>query len=142
MQALGKIEKKKSLIISATESANPETTTIGIASGDGRRGEEHVSILFPWIFAVCRHFLRVERDRRPALHGSFPLIPGAVSNDFNSNAASQETLSTLAATRAAKLSSIPTISAGVLRRYRRIAPAYYVLGFTSSNSLKMDIIAG
>jgi hypothetical protein len=71
-----------------------------------------------------------------SLHGQSAYNGNAVLNDLNNNAASQETLSTLAADTGGKAFFDTNDFSGVFTQVQRDTSAYYVLGFTSTNALK------
>jgi hypothetical protein len=70
------------------------------------------------------------------LHGQSAYNGNAVLNDLSGNAASQETLSTLAADTGGKAFFDSNDFSGVFTQVQKDSSAYYVLGFTSTNPLK------
>ena len=86
--------------------------------------------------AVSRRFLRAAKRKTRALHGQSAYNGSAVFNDLNSNAASQETLSTLADDTGGKAFFDSNDFSGVFSQVQKDTSAYYVLGFTSNNPLK------
>ncbi|MGH9741310.1 MAG: VWA domain-containing protein, partial [Candidatus Acidiferrum sp.] len=71
-----------------------------------------------------------------SLHGQSAYNGAAVLSDFSNNAASQETLATLAADTGGKAFFDTNDFSGVFTQVQRDTSAYYVLGFTSTNRLK------
>src|SRR5205823_13351124 len=71
-----------------------------------------------------------------SLHGQSAYNGAAVLNDLNNNAATQETLSTLAADTGGKAFFDSNDFGGVFSQVQKDTSAYYVLGFTSTNALK------
>ena len=70
------------------------------------------------------------------MHGQSAYNGAAVLNDLSGNAASQETLSTLAADTGGKAFFDTNDFSGVFTQVQKDSSAYYVLGFVSTNSLK------
>lgn len=71
-----------------------------------------------------------------SLHGQSAYTGASVLNDLNSNAATQETLSTLAADTGGKAFFDSNDFSGVFSQVQKDTSAYYILGYTSSNHLK------
>jgi hypothetical protein len=70
------------------------------------------------------------------LHGQSAYTGASVLNDLNSNAATQETLSTLAADTGGKAFFDSNDFSGVFSQVQKDTSAYYILGYTSLNHLK------
>jgi len=71
-----------------------------------------------------------------SLHGQSAYTGASVLNDLNSNAATQETLSTLAADTGGKAFFDSNDFSGVFSQVQKDTSAYYILGYSSSNHLK------
>lgn len=71
-----------------------------------------------------------------SLHGQSAYTGASVLNDLNSNAASQETLSTLAADTGGKAFFDSNDFSGVFSQVQKDTSAYYILGYSSSNHLR------
>jgi VWFA-related protein len=136
MQALGKIEQKKSLIyfsngISQTGSDNQSALRAATAAAV----KNNVSI-YPVDVRGLQAFPPGGEAQNASLHGQSAYNGAAVLNDLSGNAASQETLSTLAADTGGKAFFDSNDFSGVFTQVQKDSSAYYVLGFTSTNPLK------
>jgi VWFA-related protein len=136
MQALGKIEQKKSLIyfsngISQTGTDNQSALRAATAAAV----KNNVSIYTVDIRGL-QAFPPGGEAQNASLHGQSAYNGAAVLGDLNSNAASQETLSTLAADTGGKAFFDTNDFSGVFTQVQKDSSAYYVLGFTSTNPLK------
>lgn len=136
MQALGKIQQKKSLIyfsngISQTGTDNQSALRAATAAAV----KNNVSI-YPVDVRGLQAFPPGGEAQSASLHGQSAYNGAAVLNDLSGNAASQETLSTLAADTGGKAFFDTNDFSGVFTQVQRDSSAYYVLGFTSTNPLK------
>jgi VWFA-related protein len=136
MQALGKIEQKKSLIyfsngISQTGTDNQSALRAATAAAV----KNNVSI-YPVDVRGLQAFPPGGEAQSASLHGQSAYNGAAVLNDLSGNAASQETLSTLAADTGGKAFFDTNDFSGVFTQVQKDSSAYYVLGFTSTNPLK------
>ncbi len=136
MQALGKIEQKKSLIyfsngISQTGTDNQSALRAATAAAV----KNNVSI-YPVDIRGLQAFPPGGEAQNASLHGQSAYNGAAVLNDLSGNAASQETLSTLAADTGGKAFFDTNDFRGVFTQVQKDSSAYYVLGFTSSNPVK------
>jgi VWFA-related protein len=136
MQALGKIQQKKSLIyfsngISQTGTDNQSALRAATAAAV----KNNVSI-YPVDVRGLQAFPPGGEAQNASLHGQSAYNGNAVLNDLNGNAASQETLSTLAADTGGKAFFDTNDFGGVFTQVQKDSSAYYVLGFTSTNPLK------
>jgi VWFA-related protein len=136
MQALGKIQQKKSLIyfsngISQTGSDNQSALRAATAAAV----KNNVSI-YPVDVRGLQAFPPGGEAQNASLHGQSAYNGAAVLNDLSGNAASQETLSTLAADTGGKAFFDSNDFSGVFTQVQKDSSAYYVLGFTSTNPLK------
>jgi VWFA-related protein len=136
MQALGKINQKKSIIYFSNgisqsgvdnQSALRTTTAAAVRA--------NVSI-YPLDVRGLQAFPPGGEAQSASLHGQSAYNGNAVFNDLNSNASSQETLSTLAEDTGGKAFFDSNDFSGVFSQVQKDTSAYYVLGFTSSNSQK------
>ncbi len=136
MQALGKITQKKSLIyfsngISQTGTDNQSA----LRSATAAAVKNNVSI-YPVDVRGLQAFPPGGEAQNASLHGQSAYNGNAVLNDLGGNAASQETLSTLAADTGGKAFFDTNDFGGVFSQVQKDTSAYYVLGFTSLNPLK------
>ncbi len=136
MDALGKIQQKKSLIyfsngISQTGTDNQSALRSATASAV----KNNVSI-YPVDVRGLQAFPPGGEAQNASLHGQSAYNGNAVLNDLSGNAASQETLSTLAADTGGKAFFDTNDFSGVFSQVQKDTSAYYVLGFTSTNRLK------
>jgi VWFA-related protein len=136
MQALGKINQKKSIIyfsngISQSGVDNQSALRAATASAV----KNNVSI-YPLDVRGLEAFPPGGQAQNASLHGQSAYNGGAVLNDLDSNAASQETLSTLASDTGGKAFFDSNDFSGVFSQVQKDTSAYYVLGFTSNNPLK------
>jgi VWFA-related protein len=136
MQALGKIQQKKSLIyfsngISQTGTDNQSALRAATAAAV----KNNVSI-YPVDVRGLQAFPPGGEAQSASLHGKSAYNGAAVMNDLSGNAASQETLSTLAADTGGKAFFDTNDFSGVFTQVQKDSSAYYVLGFVSTNALK------
>ncbi|HXJ06643.1 MAG TPA: VWA domain-containing protein [Candidatus Acidoferrum sp.] len=136
MDALGKIQQKKSLIYFSngiSQSGNDNQSALRAATAAAVKN--NVSIYTVDIRGL-QAFPPGGDAQSASLHGQSAYNGAAVLSDFSNNAASQETLSTLAADTGGKAFFDTNDFSGVFTQVQKDTSAYYVLGFTSSNSLK------
>jgi VWFA-related protein len=136
MQALGKIQQKKSLVyfsngISQTGNDNQSALRAATAAAV----KNNVSI-YPVDVRGLQAFPPGGEAQNASLHGQSAYNGNAVLNDLNNNAASQETLSTLAADTGGKAFFDTNDFSGIFSQVQKDTSAYYVLGFTSTNPAK------
>jgi VWFA-related protein len=136
MQTLGKIQQKKSLIyfsngISQTGNDNQSALRAATAAAV----KNNVSI-YPVDVRGLQAFPPGGEAQNASLHGQSAYNGNAVLNDLNNNAASQETLTTLAADTGGKAFLDTNDFSGVFSQVQKDTSAYYVLGFTSTNPAK------
>ncbi len=136
MQALGKIQQKKSLIyfsngISQTGTDNQSALRAATAAAV----KNNVSI-YPVDVRGLQAFPPGGEAQSASLHGQSAYNGAAVLNALSGNAASQETLSTLAADTGGKAFFDTNDFSGVFTQVQKDSSAYYVLGFVSTNALK------
>jgi VWFA-related protein len=136
MEGLGIISQKKSIIYFSngiTQSGTDNQSALRAATAAAVKN--NVSI-YPLDVRGLQAFPPGGEARNASLHGQSAYNGSAVFNDLNSNAASQETLSTLADDTGGKAFFDSNDFSGVFSQVQRDTSAYYVLGFTSTNALK------
>ena len=136
MQTLGKISQKKSIIYFSngiTQSGVDNQSALRAATAAAVKA--NVSI-YPLDVRGLQAFPPGGEAQNASLHGQSAYNGNAVFNDLNSNAASQETLSTLADDTGGKAFFDSNDFSGVFSQVQKDTSAYYVLGFTSNNPLK------
>src|SRR5881396_2290521 len=136
MQALGKLPQKKNLIyfsngITQTGADNQSALRAATAAAV----KANVSI-YSMDIRGSQAFPPGGEAQSASLHGQSAYSGAAVLNDLNGNAASQETLSTLAADTGGKAFFDSNDFGAVFSQVQKDSSAYYVLGFTSSNKAR------
>ena len=136
MLAMGKIPQKKSLIyFSNGISQSGVDNQSALRTATAAAVKANVSI-YPVDVRGLSAFPPGGQAQSASLHGQSAYSGASVLNDLNSNAASQETLYTLAADTGGKAFMDTNDLSGVFTQVQKDTSAYYVLGFTSSNHLK------
>jgi VWFA-related protein len=136
MQTLGKIPQKKALVYFSngiTQSGTDNQSALRAATAAAVKA--NVSI-YPVDIRGLQAFPPGGEAQSASLHGQAAYSGASVLNDLNSNAASQETLSTLATDTGGKAFFDSNDFGGVFAQVQKDSSAYYVLGFTSTNGLK------
>jgi VWFA-related protein len=136
MQTLGKISQKKSIIYFSngiTQSGVDNQSALRAATAAAVKA--NVSI-YPLDVRGLQAFPPGGEAQNASLHGQTGYNGQAVFNDLNGNAASQETLSTLAEDTGGKAFFDSNDFSGVFSQIQKDTSAYYVLGFTSTNPAK------
>jgi VWFA-related protein len=136
MQGLGKINQKKSIIYFSNG-----ITQSGVDNQSALRATTAAAVkanvsIYPLDVRGLEAFPPGGQAQNASLHGQSAYNGGAVLSDLDSNAASQETLSTLAADTGGKAFFDSNDFSGVFSQVQKDTSAYYVLGFTSNNPLK------
>src|SRR6266436_1625202 len=136
MQTLGKISQKKAVIyfsngISQNGVDNQSTLRAATASAV----KANVSI-YPVDIRGLQAFPPGGEAQNASLHGQSAYNGAAVLSDLSSNAATQDTLSTLASDTGGKAFFDSNDFSAVFSQVQKDSSAYYVLGFTSTNALK------
>src|SRR6266404_2415061 len=136
MQSLGKISQKKAIIyfsngISQNGVDNQSTLRAATASAV----KANVSI-YPVDIRGLQAFPPGGEAQNASLHGQSAYNGAAVLSDLSSNAATQDTLSTLASDTGGKAFFDSNDFSGVFSQVQKDSSAYYVLAFTSSNAMK------
>jgi VWFA-related protein len=136
IQAVGKLPQKKSLIYFSngiTQSGVDNQSALRAATAAAVKA--NVSI-YPLDVRGLQALPGGGEAQNASLHGQSAYTGASVLNDLNSNAASQETLSTLAADTGGKAFFDSNDFSGVFSQVQKDASAYYILGYTSSNHAK------
>ena len=136
MQALGKINQKKSIIYFSngiTQSGVDNQSALRATTASAVKA--NVSI-YPLDVRGLQAFPPGGEAQNASLHGQSAYNGNAVFNDLNGNANSQETLSTLADDTGGKAFFDSNDFSGVFSQVQKDTSAYYVLGFTSTQSAK------
>ena len=136
MQSLGKISQKKAIIyFSNGISQNGVDNQSALRAATASAVKANVSI-YPVDIRGLEAFPPGGQAQNASLHGQSAYNGAAVLNDLNSNAASQDTLSTLASDTGGKAFFDSNDFGAVFAQVQKDSSAYYVLGFTSTNALK------
>jgi VWFA-related protein len=136
MQALGKISQKKAIIYfsnGVSQSGVDNQSALRAATASAVKA--NVSI-YPVDIRGLQAFPPGGEAQNASLHGQSAYNGAAVLNDLSSNAATQETLSTLASDTGGKAFFDSNDFGVVFSQVQKDSSAYYVLGFTSANALK------
>ncbi len=136
VQAVGKLSQKKSLIYFSngiTQSGVDNQSTLRAATAAAVKS--NVAI-YPIDVRGLQALPAGGEAQNASLHGQSAYSGASVLNDLNSNAASQETLSTLAADTGGKAFFDSNDFSGVFSQVQKDTSAYYMLGYTSSNHLR------
>jgi VWFA-related protein len=136
MQTLGKISQKKAIIyFSNGISQNGVDNQSALRAATASAVKANVSI-YPVDIRGLQAFPPGGEAQNASLHGQSTYNGAAVLNDLNSNAATQDTLSTLASDTGGKAFFDSNDFGAVFSQVQKDSSAYYVLGFTSTNALK------
>ncbi len=136
MQTLGKISQKKAIIyFSNGISQNGVDNQSALRAATAAAVKANVSI-YPVDIRGLQAFPPGGEAQNASLHGQSAYNGAAVLNDLSSNAATQETLSTLASDTGGKAFFDSNDFSAVFSQVQKDSSAYYVLGFTSTNALK------
>ena len=136
MQTLGKISQKKAIIyFSNGVSQNGVDNQSALRAATASAVKANVSI-YPVDIRGLQAFPPGGEAQNASLHGQSAYNGAAVLNDLSGNAASQETLSTLASDTGGKAFFDSNDFGAVFSQVQKDSSAYYVLGFTSTNALK------
>ena len=136
IQAVGKLPQKKSLIYFSngiSQSGVDNQSALRAATAAAVRS--NVAI-YPLDVRGLQALPGGGEAQNASLHGQSAYSGASVLNDLNSNAASQETLSTLAADTGGKAFFDSNDFSGVFSQVQKDTSAYYILGYTSTNHLK------
>ena len=136
MQTLGKISQKKAIIyFSNGISQNGVDNQSALRAATASAVKANVSI-YPVDIRGLQAFPPGGEAQNASLHGQSAYNGAAVLNDLNTNASTQDTLSTLASDTGGKAFFDSNDFGAVFSQVQKDSSAYYVLGFTSTNALK------
>ena len=136
IQSVGKLSQKKSLIYFSngiSQSGVDNQSALRAATASAVKA--NVAI-YPLDVRGLQALPGGGEAQNASLHGQSAYTGASVLNDLNSNAATQETLSTLAADTGGKVFFDSNDFSGVFSQVQKDTSAYYILGYTSSNHLK------
>lgn len=136
MEPLGKFPQKKSVIYFSNG-----ITQSGVDNQSAQRAATAAAVkanvsIYPVDVRGLQAFPPGGEAQSASLHGQSAYSGASVLNDMNGNAASQETLYTLAADTGGKAFLDSNDFGGVFAQVQKDTSAYYVLGYTSANHLK------
>ncbi len=136
IQAVGKLPQKKSLIyLSNGISQSGVDNQSALRAATAAAVKSNVSI-YPLDVRGLQALPAGGEAQNASLHGQSAYTGASVLNDLNSNASSQETLSTLAADTGGKAFFDSNDFSGVFSQVQKDTSAYYILGYSSSNHAK------
>jgi len=136
IQSVGKLSQKKSLIYFSngiSQSGVDNQSALRVATAAAVKA--NVAI-YPLDVRGLQALPGGGEAQNASLHGQSAYNGASVLNDLNSNAATQETLSTLAADTGGKAFFDSNDFSGVFSQVQKDTSAYYILGYTSSNHMK------
>ena len=136
IQSVGKLPQKKSLIyFSNGISQSGVDNQSALRAATATAVKANVAI-YPLDVRGLQALPGGGEAQNASLHGQSAYTGASVLNDLNSNAASQETLSTLAADTGGKAFFDSNDFSSVFSQVQKDTSAYYILGYTSSNHLR------
>jgi VWFA-related protein len=136
VQAVGKLSQKKSLIyFSNGISQSGVDNQSALRAATAAAVKSNVAI-YPLDVRGLQALPPGGEAQNASLHGQSAYTGASVLNDLNSNAATQETLSTLAADTGGKAFFDSNDFSGVFSQVQKDTSVYYILGYTSSNHAK------
>jgi VWFA-related protein len=136
VQSVGKLSQKKSLIyFSNGISQSGVDNQSALRAATAAAVKSNVAI-YPLDVRGLQALPGGGEAQNASLHGQSAYSGASVLNDLNSNAASQDTLSTLAADTGGKAFFDSNDFSGVFSQVQKDTSAYYILGYTSTNHLK------
>jgi VWFA-related protein len=136
VQSVGKLSQKKSLIYFSngiSQSGVDNQSALRAATASAVKA--NVAI-YPIDVRGLQALPPGGEAQNASLHGQSAYTGASTLNDLNSNASTQETLSTLAADTGGKAFFDSNDFSGVFSQVQKDTSAYYILGYTSSNHLK------
>ena len=136
VQSVGKLSQKKSLIyFSNGISQSGVDNQSALRAATAAAVKANVAI-YPIDVRGLQALPAGGEAQNASLHGQSAYTGASILNDLNSNASTQETLSTLAADTGGKAFFDSNDFSGVFSQVQKDTSAYYTLGYTSSNHLK------
>src|SRR5690242_1802393 len=136
MQALGKLNQKKSLIyFSNGISQSGVDNQSALRAATAAAVKANVSI-YSMVIRGLQALPPGGEAQAASLHGQSAYSGASVLNDLNSNASSQETLATLSSDTGGKAFFDSNDFSDVFSQVQKDTSAYYLLGFVSNNPLK------
>src|SRR6266700_2287332 len=136
VQSVGKLSQKKSLIyFSNGISQSGVDNQSALRAATAAAVKANVAI-YPIDVRGLQALPAGGEAQTASLHGQSAYTGASILNDLNSNAATQETLSTLAADTGGKAFFDSNDFSGVFSQVQKDTSAYYILGYTSSNHWK------
>jgi VWFA-related protein len=136
IQSVGKLSQKKSLIyFSNGISQSGVDNQSALRAATAAAVKANVAI-YPLDVRGLQALPGGGEAQNASLHGQSAYTGASVLNDLNSNAATQEALSTLAADTGGKAFFDSNDFSGVFSQVQKDTSAYYILGYTSSNHVK------
>jgi VWFA-related protein len=136
MMTLGKIPQKKSIVyFSNGITQNGVDNQSALRATTAAAVKANVSI-YPMDIRGLQALPGGGEAQSASLHGVSAYSGQSVLNDLSSNAASQDTLATLASDTGGKAFFDSNDFTGVFSQVQKDSSAYYVLGFTSTNSAR------
>jgi VWFA-related protein len=136
IQSVGQLSQKKSLIyFSNGISQSGVDNQSALRAATAAAVKANVAI-YPLDVRGLQALPAGGEAQNASLHGQSAYSGASVLNDLNSNAATQETLSTLAADTGGKAFFDSNDFSGVFSQVQKDTSAYYILGYSSSNHVK------
>src|SRR6266404_4974717 len=136
VQSVGKLSQKKGLIyFSNGISQSGVDNQSALRAATAAAVKANVAI-YPIDVRGLQALPAGGESQNASLHGQSAYTGASILNDLNSNAATHETLSTLAADTGGKAFFDSNDFSGVFSQVQKDSSVYYVLGFTSSNHAK------
>src|SRR6201995_2006194 len=133
IMTLGKIPQKKSIVyFSNGITQNGVDNQSALRATTAAAVKANVSI-YPMDIRGLQALPAGGEAQSASLHGVSAYSGQSVLNDLSSNAASQDTLATLASDTGGKAFFDSNDFTGVFSQVQKDSSAYYVLGFTSTN---------
>ncbi len=136
MQSLAKLPQKKSVIYFSngiTQSGVDNQAALHAATAAAVKANASIYSLD---VRGLQAFPPGGEAQNASLHGQSAYTGASILNDLNGNAASQDTLATLAADTGGKAFFDSNDFSGVFSQVQKDSSVYYVLGFTSNNPAK------
>jgi VWFA-related protein len=136
IQAVGKLPQKKSLIYFSNGISQSGVDNQSVLRAATAAAVKANVAIYPLDVRGLQALPGGGEAQNASLHGQSAYSGASVLNDLNSNAASQESLSTLAADTGGKAFFDSNDFSGVFSQVQKDTSAYYILGYSSSNHAK------